>query len=294
MKSAKYVMPLLVTGTLVALLLPETAWANYSYPPGMKFIPPTLIILLPLVMIFTELGGGYRIIDAESSGKYKWWNKWKPILAIIAVISPAFISIEWPPTLVIVGGVIIFSFIRGLKLINYGLYKKNSENQPAWRKHARPRRLIPAGVMIICITLILSAAMAEGIAHPGQKKRAYDSDTKSNLHNIFLACKAYWSDNGSSGECSYDIATLTTYGYIQSSDVVVGGKGGNEKNFNIIAIHQNSKNAFEVNEVGTISQVAEGFESNSEKINDLRAPKEIPEEPNIFSKAWEALVDIYR
>lgn len=293
MKSAKYVIPLLVAGFLSALLLPEAAWANISYPPGMKYIPPTLIILLPLVMLFTELGGGYPILEARASAKFKIWNTWKPILAVALIVSPAFISIYWVPTLLVILGVAIFSLIRGIRLIYFGLYKNSSENPPEWMKNSRPKRLIPAGVMIICITLILSAAMAEGIAHPRQKKRAYDSDTKSNLHNIFLACKAYWSDNGSSGECSYDIATLTTYGYIQSSDVVVGGKGGNEKNFNFIAIHQNSKNAFEVNEVGNISEVAEGFESNSKKINDLRAPKEIPEEPNMFSRAWAALVGIY-
>lgn len=284
---------MLVAGFLAALLLPEAAWANISYPPGMKLIPPTLIILLPLVMLFTELGGAYPILEATASVKFKLWNRWKPILAVATIVSPAFISVYWGPTLFIIIGVVIFSLIRGLKLIYFGLHKKNSEKPHEWMKHSRPKRLIPAGVMIICVTLILSGAMAEGITHPRPKPRAYDSYTKSNLHNIFLACKAYWADSGSSNACNYDVFTLTSYGYIQSGNVVVAGRGGSEKSFNITAMNQNSKKAFEINEVGKISQLEGEYESISGQTIDLRDPDKIPEKPNLFSKAWRALVSIY-
>jgi hypothetical protein len=289
LKKALFIM------TFLTVVFPTVAWANISFPPGMRYIPPTLIILLPLVMLFTELGGGYRIMEAETPGKHNILNRWKPLLAIAAIITPAFFPIEWPPTLVIVGGVIVFSIIRGLNLINYGLYKKDSENQPAWRKHARPKRLIPAGLAIVFVTVILTTAILAAATSPNRYRgRAYDSDTKANLHNIYLACKAYWADSGSSSNCDLDIAALTTYGYIQSSRVVVAGNGGHEKKFNITAMHQESKKAFEVDELGGISQLDGEYESKSGKTIDFRTSNKKPEEPSIFSKAWGALVDIYR
>ena len=55
--------------------------------------------------------------------------------------------------------------------------------------------------------------------------RSYNSQIKSNLHNIFLACKVYWADKGSTHSCNADIAKGNEYGYIQSPDVVIHGSG---------------------------------------------------------------------
>ena len=119
--------------------------------------------------------------------------------------------------------------------------------------------------------------------------RAPDSDTKANLHNVFLACKAYWADSGSANACNADIYNLTTYGYIQSSKVVVAVKVGDEQNFRAIAMHQNSKKAYEEDALGAISQYYGPIENDSGGV----VAKE-PEEPSIFSKSWKALTGIFR
>ena len=56
-------------------------------------------------------------------------------------------------------------------------------------------------LIVIAIIGILAA-----IAIPqfnSYKQRAYDTDSKANLHNIFLACKAYWADYEGSHECRF-------------------------------------------------------------------------------------------
>ena len=83
--------------------------------------------------------------------------------------------------------------------------------------------------------------------------RAYDSVAKANLHNVFLACKAYWADNGSANNCTPAIASQPEeYGYIQSADVVVSGSGP-ETDFLVIAKNNNSDNTFSIDSNGTIT-----------------------------------------
>ena len=55
-------------------------------------------------------------------------------------------------------------------------------------------------LIVIAIVGILAA-----IAIPQfnqYKARAYDTASKADLHNLYLACKAYWSDNGSDQICT--------------------------------------------------------------------------------------------
>ena len=83
--------------------------------------------------------------------------------------------------------------------------------------------------------------------------RTYDSDAKSNLHNLFLGCKAYWADVGSEQECNADIAKKTTYGYVQSKRVEVVA-GGDEKSFLAWGHHRDSKNIFRMDAIGDIKK----------------------------------------
>ncbi len=82
--------------------------------------------------------------------------------------------------------------------------------------------------------------------------RAYDSDAKSNLHNVFLACKAYWADNGSDAVCTSTLTQSTVYGYIQSADVSIS-VSGSENDFSGTAQNINSDKTFSINSNGTIT-----------------------------------------
>lgn len=48
------------------------------------------------------------------------------------------------------------------------------------------------------------------------KNRSYKSDSKDNLHNLHLACSAFWSDNSDSDICTIALSPHASYGFISS------------------------------------------------------------------------------
>ena len=86
------------------------------------------------------------------------------------------------------------------------------------------------------------------------KERGYDSDAKANLHNIYIACKAYWGDSGSNAQCNSTYYASTTYGFIQSSDVSVNAAGVDWA-FSATAQNTNSTNSYSIDQKGSINRL---------------------------------------
>ena len=106
-----------------------------------------------------------------------------------------------------------------------------------------------SGYAFIGATRHAAGVIQEPIVH--YQRGAYDSDSKANLHNVYLACKAYWADNGPNNLCNMEIARQTTYGYIQSRNVRIDATGG-EKDFRAVATNINTKRWFLIDPEGTI------------------------------------------
>jgi len=108
------------------------------------------------------------------------------------------------------------------------------------------------GVIVIAAAFIIPT-MYKKINGPDWQ-RIYDDDAKANLNNIFIACKAYWADNGSKNNCTPAIASQPEYGYIQSTDVTISANGAKGA-FSAKAQNTHSLNKFSVTSEGTITEV---------------------------------------
>ena len=108
-------------------------------------------------------------------------------------------------------------------------------------------------IELLIVIAIIGILAAIAIPQFNQyKARAYDTASKSDLHNIYLACKAYWSDNGSDQNCSTTEAGGADYGFSSSTGVEVTASG-NETGWSATAKHASSSKTINKNASGNIS-----------------------------------------
>jgi hypothetical protein len=113
-----------------------------------------------------------------------------------------------------------------------------------------------SGFVIFVAGFLLWIVVAPQFEQPSCYNPAYNADSKANLHYVFLACKAYWADNGSDAICTHDIAQSTAYEYVKSPNVDLVAFG-NDLVFVAYASHMYCLNIFEIDSMGFIQETSD-------------------------------------
>lgn len=117
-------------------------------------------------------------------------------------------------------------------------------------KNRKGFTLIELLIVIAIIGILAAIAIPQFTQY---KNRAYNSDVKANLHNLYLACKAYWGDQATAGSCTTADATRASYGYIQSQNVDIVIAVATELTFEATGDHSNTPTVFSIDSAGNIT-----------------------------------------
>ena len=110
-------------------------------------------------------------------------------------------------------------------------------------------------IELLIVIAIIGILAAIAIPQFNQyKARAHDTASKSDLHNLYLACKAFWVDNGSDKNCD-NVIIPPAYGFKSSKDVEVRVDPSMrlETNFKATAVHPSGSTTFTMNASGNIT-----------------------------------------
>ena len=110
--------------------------------------------------------------------------------------------------------------------------------------------LIELLIIFTIIGILVSIAVPQFTAY---EEKAYDSQAKATLNNLYLACKAFWADNSGTETCDLETVADIDYGFSQDSMINLKIRNGSESGFASEAQHKSSSKSYSIDSQGNIT-----------------------------------------
>ena len=163
-----------ITLYVFAGVLFSTGSAMANNPPsGQTFL--SMISILPLMIIFSMIGGAYAVLKRLKPDKS---SKVLPIIGIAVAIIFSMVHEGFAALVTIIFGMI--AIIRGVQMLAWGLGALTRRQRPAHLSVARPWRLLACSVFLIVAMVFLAGLsfVFQSTLHSEYKYRAMESELK--------------------------------------------------------------------------------------------------------------------
>lgn len=151
----------------LALVLALVGGAEANQPPGPQMLLAE-VVLLPLMVLLSLAGGAYAVLRAlQPRGK-----RWRLLRAASAVLAILLSGASEGIGFVVAWIFGILGLQRGVQMVRWGLGARE-DARPAHLAAADPRRLLPAGIALLVLTIALLGLVVAfaGYAPIGEGRR---------------------------------------------------------------------------------------------------------------------------
>ena len=251
---------------ILTLIAAQPAMANQAPSPHVIF---SELLILPIMIILTLMGGGYLIMNRlrkKKSGARKVFL----ILGAILLVMISGMNEGLGFTVAVIFGIIALR--RGFKMISWGRGARSDSDAPEHLAGAKPRRLIPAGSILVAFSIFLMGMAFAFLGNfPDMSQERQEKSLKEFVAYQLAYASLAKSENGNvryhriTKDSPEYQAYFRSYSYMYQSPDIRFEYGADEKNFTVYMVparfplfpynYLTSKLSYRTDETGQIRMI---------------------------------------